>query len=284
MPEPRSDSYPRTTILTGADMEHCAEARVGAGQAVFFTHRSPHKDTGNEDAVAIVHCDPHTGVLAIADGAGGMRAGEQASSTALEVLAATVEEAARRGEGLRDAILTGIENANRAVLDLALGAVTTLVVAEIQGRTVRTYHVGDSVILVMGQRGRIKLQTVSHSPVGYAVEAGVMDEGEAMHHEERHLVSNMIGTPDMRVEMSSPLELAARDTVLLSSDGLSDNLHTDEIVARARKGPLLACADGLVRATRQRMLEPSAAAPSKPDDLALLLYRPDPATPTQAPR
>lgn len=275
MPDTPSDSFPRTTILTGADMEHCADTRVGAGHAVFFTHRSPAKDTGNEDAVAIVHCDAHTGLLAIADGAGGMRAGEQASRTALEVLTSTVEQAARRGDALRDAILTGIENANRAVLDLALGAVTTLVVAEIQDHTIRTYHVGDSVILVMGQRGKIKLQTVSHSPVGYAVEAGVMDEGEAMHHEERHLVSNMIGTPDMRVEMGSTLELAARDTVLLSSDGLSDNLHTEEIVARARKGPLLDCAEGLVHATRARMRAADAATPSKPDDLALLLYRLD---------
>lgn len=268
-----SDAYPRTTVLAGADMEHCAETDVGAGRAAFFTHRGPHKDTGNEDAMAIVRCGADTGVLAIADGAGGMRAGEQASRTALEVLTATVERAARAEEPLRDAILTGIEKANQAVLALGLGAVTTLVVAEIQDHTIRTYHVGDSVIMVMGQRGKIKLQTISHSPVGYAVEAGVMDEGEAMHHEERHLVSNMIGTPDMRVEIGSTLELAARDTVLLSSDGLSDNLHSEEIVAQARKGALLGCAEGLVRATRERMLTPSAAKPSKPDDLALLLYR-----------
>lgn len=273
MGERGPEAFPQTTVLAGADMEHCADTEVGAGKAAFFTHRGPHKETGNEDAIAIVRCAADSAVLAIADGAGGMRAGEQASRTALEVLTATVEQAAGAGESLREAILTGIETANRAVLDLGLGAVTTLVVAEIQDHTIRTYHVGDSVIMVIGQRGKIKLQTISHSPVGYAVEAGVMDEGEAMHHEERHLVSNMIGTPDMRVEMGSTLELAPRDTVLLSSDGLSDNLHTDEIVARARKGALLDCADDLVFATRQRMLEPAATAPSKPDDLALLLYR-----------
>ena len=273
MPSIATESYPRTTILTGVDMERCTLAPVGGGSVAFFTHRAPHKETGNEDAVAIVRCDDHSGVLAIADGAGGMRAGAVASRTALEVLTKSVEDSVRRGEALRDGILTGIEDANRAVMELGLGAVTTLVVAEIQNHTIRTYHVGDSVILVIGQRGKIKLQTVSHSPVGYAVEAGVMNEGEAMHHEERHLVSNMIGTSDMRVEMGSTLELAPRDTVVLSSDGLSDNLHTEEIVASARKGPLLDCADGLVAATRQRMVEPGGLEPSKPDDLAVLLYR-----------
>lgn len=268
-----SESFPQTTIVAAADMDACAAASVAGGSAVFFTRRAPNKESGNEDSLAIVRCGANASVLAVADGAGGMRAGGQASRTTLEVLTKSIEQAVRRGESLRDGILTGIEQANRAVLNLGLGAVTTLVVAEIQDHTIRTYHVGDSVILVFGQRGKLKLQTVSHSPVGYAVEAGVIDEGEAMHHEERHLVSNMIGTADMRVEMGSTLELAQRDTVLLSSDGLADNLHTDEMVARARKGPLLECAAELVTAASLRMAEPIGSAPSKPDDLAVLLYR-----------
>ena len=49
---------------------------------------------------------------------------------------------------------------------LGAGSATTLAVAEVVGQTVRTYHVGDSPIWVFGQRGRLKLQTVPHSPVG----------------------------------------------------------------------------------------------------------------------
>ena len=79
---------------------------------------------------------------------------------------------------------------------------------EISNGSVRPYHVGDSVILLVGQRGKIKLQTVSHSPVGYAVEAGVLDEVEAMHHQDRHVVSNFIGSPEMRIEVGAPLRLA----------------------------------------------------------------------------
>ena len=101
---------------------------------------------------------------------------------------------------LRDAILNGFEDANGAVQALGIGAATTLAVVEVKENIVRPYHVGDSMILVVGQRGKIKLQSVPHSPVGYGVESGLLDEKEAMYHEERHLVSNVVGSPDMRIE------------------------------------------------------------------------------------
>jgi len=263
------------TVLSSTDMDTCEVASVPGGRLAYYTHRAPAKEGVNQDSLAFLDCGGNSGVLAIADGAGGMRAGEQASRTALDVLMASIREVAQEGGPLRDGILTGIERANRAVLDLAIGALTTLAVAEISAGTVRTYHVGDSVILVVGQRGKIKLQTVSHSPVGYAVEAGVLDEGEAMHHEERHLVSNFIGTADMRVEMGSTLELASRDTVLLASDGLADNLHTDEIVQAVRMGALSESLQSLVERTVQRMGTETGEHPCKPDDLSVLLYRKD---------
>ncbi|HEY9199226.1 MAG TPA: protein phosphatase 2C domain-containing protein, partial [Gammaproteobacteria bacterium] len=175
--------------------------------------------------------------------------------------------------GLREAILDGIEQANRGIGALGVGAATTLALIEIQGRTARPYHVGDSMILVTGQRGRIKLQTVSHSPVGYAVESGFLDAEAAMHHEERHLISNMLGTPSMRIEMGTPVELAPRDTLLLASDGLFDNLHVPEIVERMRCGPLKTSAKHLCALSLERMHDTVSDLPSKPDDLSFILYR-----------
>jgi len=133
--------------------------------------------------------------------------------------------------------------------------------------------VGDSMILVVGQRGKIKLQTVSHSPVGYAVESGLLDEAEAMHHEDRHLVSNMLGMTDMRIEVGSAIELAARDTLLLASDGLFDNLHVHEIVERIRKGPLAQVMQDLAAQCRGRMQAATDGQPSKPDDLTFVAFR-----------
>jgi serine/threonine protein phosphatase PrpC len=160
------------------------------------------------------------------------------------------------------------------VLELGSGAATTLAVVEVQGPTVRPYHVGDSEILITGQRGRVKLQTISHSPIGYAVEAGLIAADDAIHHEERHVISNVIGSASMRIELGPAVTLAARDTVLLASDGLFDNLLQQEIVAGIRSGPLREALGGIVSEARRRMTEPQEGLPSKPDDLTVVAYRP----------
>jgi serine/threonine protein phosphatase PrpC len=177
-------------------------------------------------------------------------------------------------ESLRGAILNGIEAANQSVRELGCGAATTLALVEIQGRSIRPYHVGDSVILLTGQRGKLKLQTIPHSPIGYAVEAGLMKEEEAIHHEERHVISNVIGAEQMRIEMSAPVEMALRDTLVLASDGLLDNLLPGEIVEIVRSGPLNVAVSDLVSEAHRRMTSQNGSAPSKPDDLTVIAYRP----------
>ena len=245
---------------------------LAAGEAVAYSAPCPGSEDPNQDGALLLSLPGRRGVLAVADGLGGQPAGDKASRLALEAIAASV--LAADGEApLRAAILDGFERANHDVQALGVGAATTLVVAELQDDTLRTYHVGDSMILVVGQRGKRKLQTVSHSPVGYAVEAGLLDEGDALHHDELHLISNMVGATDMRIEIGSPLPLAARDTVLLASDGLLDNLHVEEIVETIRMGPLEAACESLVDTARVRMEGHHEDEPSKPDDLTLVAFR-----------
>ena len=98
---------------------------------------------------------------------------------------------------------------------------TTLAAVEISGVSARPYHIGDSSILITGQKGKLKLNTVAHSPVGFAVEAGLLDVDEALHHAERHLVSNVLGLENMRIELGSPVDLAPRDSLVIASDGLN---------------------------------------------------------------
>lgn len=254
-------------------MEGVEATEVAGGLAVVHSSRAPGKTTPNEDAAAVIPLAPGVAVLAVADGLGGARSGHEAAALAIHCLADTV-----RGHGvdepLRAAVLDAFEVANEAVLGLGVGAATTLSVVELRAGVVRPYHAGDSAILVVGQRGRLKLETTSHSPVGFGLASGLLDEEEALHHEDRHVVSNVLGTADMRIEMGSELALAPRDTVLLASDGLLDNLHADEIVDCIRKGPLAAAALRLVKQAARRMLHPREGEPSKPDDLTLIAYRP----------
>jgi serine/threonine protein phosphatase PrpC len=204
---------------------------------------------------------------------GGHRSGERASAIAIKSLQTSLKEPVTDKTQLRSNIINAFEKANQAVMDLGIGAATTLAVVEIAGKQIRPYHVGDSEIAVLGQRGKVKLQIVPHSPVGYAVESGMLDENSAMHHEDRHLVSNLIGTTDMHIQVGAPLTLSKHDTVLLASDGLADNVHFEEIVAIIRKGPLDKAAEKLARKALERMSNPSEGDPSKPDDLTFILFR-----------
>ena len=260
-------------VLDGAFEADRQALSVGGGNLIAYTCRSPEKETENEDTVAIMPYGPQAAALIIADGAGGLPAGKRASLTAVQSLAASLAVAAEKTMLLRTAVLNGIEAANDAVRELGNGSATTLLVVTIEGRAVRAYHIGDSEALVIGQRGLIKLQTTAHSPTGFAVEAGFLDHREALHHEDRHLVSNFIGTADMSIDVGALIELAARDTVVLASDGLTDNLHIEEIVEISRKGPLQIAADRLIEKARERMSGSTSGQPSKPDDLSLVLFR-----------
>lgn len=245
-------------------------------QCVVCTAAKPDREGPNEDAAALIGLDDGSVVAVISDGAGGHPDGAVAAGLAVDAMCASVASvvsAAEPPESLRSAIINGFEQANRAIAELGTGAAATLAVAEVQGNAMRAYHAGDSVVAVVGQRGRIKWQNIPHSPVGYAVEAGLLDRGDALHHEDLHLVSNLLGASDMRIELGPPVPLASRDTVLLASDGLSDNLHFEEIVERIRKGPLSKAAQELLTLGQARMTALDEGAPSKPDDLAFIVLR-----------
>ena len=260
-------------MLDGATEPDSIDAQLGGGSIVAYTARSPDKETENEDTVAAIPYGHDAVVLAVADGVGGLPAGRRASQTAITKLAETLRAALTETMLLRTAILDGIEAANQAVLDIGNGAATTMTVVTIEGLIARTYQVGDSEAVIVGQRGRIKSQTMVHSPTGFAVEAGLLGKRAALHHEERYLVSNFIGTNDMRIDIGPAVKLRPRDTVLLASDGLTDNIHINEVINIMRKGPLDKAIESMTRLAHHRMTNESKLQPSKPDDLSVILFR-----------
>lgn len=248
------------------------ELRHGPARVVATAFVRPGAPRPNEDSVAVLPLDDAGLVLAVADGVGGHRGGGDASRVAIQAVAAAVHEAG--DQSVRSRVVDGFERANEAVLELGIGALTTLVVAAISDGELRTFHVGDSTALLMGQRGRLKLQTVDHTPVGYAVESGALTPTEAMVHEQRHLLTNAVGNEDMRIDVAPVRPLNPLDTVVLASDGLFDNLTVDEIVEVARRGDPLEATRRLLARARHRMARVDPDRPGKPDDLGLVLCRP----------
>lgn len=269
----------RQLLLLGRDAfgpsATTAEGLDTPGATVLAASRvHPIRGAPNQDGAA-VYTPPAGGViLAVVDGMGGMPNGDLAAAATLRSLGKCLVKT--EGDDLTRAILDGIDQANRAVRDLPGSAGATLAVVELHAGTARTYHVGDAGVLIVGQRGALKHKTAAHSPVGYAVEAGLLDSDDAMHHADRHLVSNAVGTQDMRIEVGPPVRLAARDTILVASDGIFDNLTEAEVIEIIRKGALDRAARTLAETAAARMdgtAAGAAGAPSKADDATFLMAR-----------
>ncbi|MCA9211982.1 MAG: serine/threonine-protein phosphatase [Planctomycetales bacterium] len=260
-------------IWLDSDLDSAEISEWPIGQVASFSRRCPGKASANEDGALIVALDESRAVLAVADGCGGMNAGADASKITLETLKQYVLRGRTHTGSLRVEILDGIEAANSKVLKLGVGAATTLAIVEIHADKVRPYHIGDSQIVMVGQRGKVKLATPAHSPVGYAVEAGVLSESDAMVHEDRHIVSNVVGIRDCHIEVGMRLKMAKRDTLVLATDGIFDNLQVDEVCGIVRKGPLADVAGRLITETNRRVESPTGDSPSKPDDATFLVFR-----------
>ncbi len=254
--------------------EHSTEAHLvetSLGSVAYFTISSPEKKTGNEDALAVIQSDKETMVLAVADGVGGLPSGAQASNIVMNEIKGACLNYKNETLELRDALLSSLEKANNEIIGSNTGSATTLAAVEIKDDCIRTFHVGDSAILVVGQRGKLILETILHSPTGYAVESGLMSEDEALQHEDRHIVSNVIGNRDMHISMSVPIKLKKFDTLLLATDGLIDNIDKQTILDTIRKGSLIQSLNLLYKMTSERMASGDAA--YKPDDASCILFR-----------
>ncbi len=268
---------PKTCFNTNDESLRFAE--VATGDLIYFSKRSSIKEKINEDALGIISLDKSvdgqlvrddTTVLVVADGMGGLPGGEKASRAVVECLIEALSDSTLKP---RDAILNGIEEANRKIQHLEMGAGTTVSVAEINRHQLRTYHVGDSLILLATAQGKIKYQTQAHSPVSYAQMCGALTEEMAMCHPERNLISNYVGYAGMHIDIGPTIKLAHGDTLMLSSDAIADTLYEQEICDFICKESMPQGIDELIQQAEKNMLKSAADRSCHPDDLTLISFR-----------
>lgn len=256
--------------------EMAAPERLPAGggnTALFTTPRQPGASV-NEDAAAVAPVGTDHAVLLLADGMGGAAAGDRASGITIQRTVGHLADAAPEERAIRNAVLDGIEDANREIRDMDVGAGTTILAAAVSGPHIRCYHAGDSMALIVDDLGHVRWKTMPHSPTGYAIESGLMDEAFAMRSQARHLLANAVGKAEMHVEVGAPVLLRPGETLIMASDGLFDNLHLREIGERVGGLELEHAVRELSDTALARMADPKGTSPSKPDDLTILVYRP----------
>ncbi len=255
------------------------QPELARGTCVLSTRASPDRDEpgANEDAAGVVGWADGSVVLAVADGLGGHGDGDVAAALTIDAILQAVTATGGDEASIAGAVVAALEQANGALLERRGGMATTIIVAAIHGDRLRCFHAGDSELLAVGQRGRIRCHTISHSPVSYGVEAGLIDPEAGFVHDERHLVLNYIGREALRIEMSTALTLSTLDTVLLASDGLWDNVPMPEVAEIIRSGDLNEAVATLEELAGRRMQAGMSGGVGKPDDLTVLAYRPGPA-------
>jgi protein phosphatase len=185
--------------------------------------------SNNEDFFAI---DDVIGLAALADGMGGLNAGEVASERAVGCVFDAFRRVFRSNmeldlDGRSDLLEASVREANRRVYELGQsrfdyhGMGTTLVSASIRGCECALAHVGDSRAYRFGEDGLQQIST-DHSVVQQLIEDGVLSRDEARRAPNRNIVTRAIGIDfDVDVDVSR-LTLAPNELVMLCSDGLTD--------------------------------------------------------------
>lgn len=234
----------------------------------FFVHRSPEqpKSKAEENLPAGILCAFRTDVgkvrannqdapivseklrlYGVADGMGGHKGGEVASTSARDDLLRELE-----GKTPSVAALSGaIEEVNRQIYhqqehdDALTGMGTTLSVLWMSDNFVYIGHVGDSRVYLL-RDGEFRQMTLDHSLVEQLVREGVLTEEEAQNHPMRNIITRAIGT--------------------------DESVEVDVVVEERRKGDLwLACSDGLHGLVDDRQMRDALRqyAPEKAADVLL---------------
>jgi PPM family protein phosphatase len=188
-------------------------------------------------------------LLAVADGMGGMAAGDLASSVVITKLAELDQDVPT--VTMIDALDETVAAANRelqAGVDAnpeLRGMGTTLTALMFSGRAIAMVHIGDSRAYLL-RDGRLRQVTKDHTYVQMLVDQGAITAEEASHHPHRSLVTQVLqGQP---IEPSYSVREAIRgDRYLLCSDGLSNVVTMDTMgdVLREYRDPD-ACAERLI--------------------------------------
>lgn len=172
-------------------------------------------------------------IFIVADGMGGHRAGEVASSGAIEEFMRFERE--NHAMGPLDRIIGAMLSANERLYNMALtdpglaGMGTTFTVT-IYEQELYLGHVGDSRAYLF-RDGGLAMLTRDHSLVEQMVREGYISRREARTHPQRNVILRALGvSDDLEMDLDSMTVLAG-DWLLLCSDGLSGVLEDEEIVA-----------------------------------------------------
>ena len=223
----------------------------------------------NEDTVLVVTAGqggddlaPEFGLIVLADGMGGHRAGEVASSLAVRVVAAHVmsqfylptlvsDERSTGQPAMNEVLVEALRAANGAVTDQVPGGGTTLTCALMLDQRVYVAHVGDSRAYV-GVEETLDQVTQDHSVVDRLVELGQLGRDEAALHPQKNVLYRAIGQRGVLEVDTYVRTIPPEGYLLVCSDGLWGVVDEAEMASVPTTSPSLqAACEALVSAANR---------------------------------
>ncbi|BBH71313.1 hypothetical protein ACTI_79980 [Actinoplanes sp. OR16] len=203
--------------------------------------------SNNEDAVFVGNR-----LFVVADGMGGLPAGELASDILVQTLSA-VDSTPDTGEPLQD-LIAALETANQRIEaavaddDARDGMGTTVTALLLSGDRLAALNVGDSRCYLL-RDGDFQQLTRDDTYVQALVDQGVLTPDDARRHPQRALVTQAVqGGPFRPAGRMIPARVG--DRYLLCSDGLSDYVEDAMIAQTLREvADRKECAGTLVQRT-----------------------------------
>lgn len=225
--------------------------------------RRPH----NEDSTL---CDLTNGVVILADGMGGYKAGEVASAIAvttthkkiLEGLAKPIQQPTASDAQLSPeaiAVKNAVIHVNSEIYKAAQtdpqcqGMGTTLVVVLFHNNIATIAHVGDSRLYRIRQNVFSQV-TKDHSLIQELIDRGIYTREEVLKNTPKNLVTRAVGIqPEVIVDVADETVYPG-DIYMLCSDGLNDMVDDEEIHLTLSKysANLGQAANELVRLANQK--------------------------------
>lgn len=190
----------------------------------------------NEDSVNIVENVSGEILMAVADGMGGHKDGEVASSIALNHIATRFKSISSVGnkEDAINWISEIVKEANALIYKYvaehkeSTGMGTTMVLAMLTNDFLLIGNIGDSSGYVIKNKKLHKV-TVDHTLVNLLVKSGEITEEDAKNHPKKNVLMRALGaSPDVEMDIFN-VELGV-EGIFLCSDGLTNMLDDDTIM------------------------------------------------------
>ncbi len=197
-------------------------------------------DTGkvrshNEDSVTIVKNSANEMLMIVADGMGGHRAGEVASSMVVTHMGARFSELSTIGTKI-DAVnwlKENVDEINNNIIKYgednpdSSGLGTTVVMALLTDDFLIFCNIGDSCGFVL-KNGVLHKITKEHTLVNFLVETGELSPEEALNHPKKNVLMKALGAADKQELDVFDVDPNV-DAIMLASDGLTNMLSKDQI-------------------------------------------------------